>query len=273
VKHLLLSGFALTALAISPAMAADMPLKAPAPPPPIFSWTGFYIGVEGGAGWGTNEESAPQWQSCNTGTGVCGPIIVFLPAGAERSSYELNGWHGGGTVGFNWQNGLVVLGVEGDFSGSNIQGTSSCALGWDFNVNGVVAAPSGCTTKLAWFGTATARAGLAIDHALVYVKAGAAFGHFNESATVGFISNGPPTGLSATTSLSDNRLGVTAGIGVEYAVGGGWSGKIEYDYMDFGTKNYIFSFTGTLEGATVLNLSVDDREVVHVVKAGVNHKF
>jgi outer membrane immunogenic protein len=127
---------------------------------------------------------------------------------------------------------------------------------------------------LAWFGTATARAGVTIDHALVYVKAGAAWGHFDQSAIVGVIANGPPAGVFGTTSLSDTRLGFTAGMGIEYAVGGGWSAKVEYDYMDFGTKSKSYPFTGPLEGDGVLvHLSVDDRETAHVVKVGLNHRF
>jgi outer membrane immunogenic protein len=133
MKQSVLRSVALATLLVTPAMAADLPLKTPAPPAPVFSWTGFYIGLEGGAGLGTTENSATAFQVCRAG--VCGPVIPFLPAGAARSSYGLSGWHGGGTAGYNWQTGPVVLGVEGDFSGANIQGSSDCALGFDFNLS------------------------------------------------------------------------------------------------------------------------------------------
>lgn len=254
------------------AQAADMvePFSKAPPATPAWSWSGFYIGVQGGSAWGTTEDSATSFNLCFSG--VCFPQQTFTPPGAERSGYSINGLHGGGTAGFNWQFGQVVAGVEGDFSGANIDGSADCALGFSFN-NGFSHMPTGCRTRLPWFGTLDARLGASIEHALVYVKAGGAFAHFDRDEIVGSISNFPG-GLQGNGSFGENRMGVAVGTGVEYALGRNWSAKLEYDYMDFGTRTFVLTTTGTLFGANNSNnLSVDVRERVHVIKAGLNYRF
>src|ERR1700730_3417456 len=92
------------------AVAADLPpvyTKAPTPPPAAWSWTGFYLGLQGGAGWGTRQDSLTATQTCPLG--VCGPIIPVTPfPNLFQSPYGLNGLHGGGTAGLNWQTGPVI---------------------------------------------------------------------------------------------------------------------------------------------------------------------
>src|SRR5262245_8003437 len=127
------------------AQAADMPVKAPVYSAP-FNWTGFYIGAHIGAGWATTEFSNP-----NSG-------IVF-------SNYNLNGFLGGGQIGYNWQSGWAVFGVEADASWTDIKGSSDCFT-FDF-----------CRSKIDALGTITARFGGTVDHALIYVKGGGAWAH------------------------------------------------------------------------------------------------
>jgi len=273
MKRLVIVSLACAALGCGSAIAADLPLKASAPlPPPAWSWSGFYLGVQGGSGWGTTEDSATSFVNCFGGT--CLAPQTFTPPGAERSSYTINGFHGGGTAGFNWQFGQIVAGVEGDISGANIEGTGDCALGFSFNL-GTGHAPAGCHTKMTWFGTLTGRLGVTVDHALVFVKAGGAWANFDRDVTLGLIANTPPgVPFQGNGSFSENRSGVTIGTGVEYALGTNWSAKVEYDYMDFGTKSATFATTGTLFGAgNVNNLNVDVRERVHVVRACLNYRF
>src|SRR6202521_4016890 len=104
----LLIGTAISLAMVAGAAAADLPVytKAPPPAPPSWSWTGFYVGVQGGSGWGTNEMNETSVQLV-PGTGV----IPVVPNSAS-ASYGLNGWHGGGTAGYNWQAGQIVFGVE-----------------------------------------------------------------------------------------------------------------------------------------------------------------
>jgi outer membrane immunogenic protein len=272
MRRLVIASLACAALASGSAIAADMPLKAPAPPPPAWSWTGFYIGVQGGAGWGTSEDLATSFQNCTAG--VCGPVTPFGAPGVERSTYTINGLHGGGTVGLNWQSGQIVFGVEADISGANIDGTGDCSesLGRSFN-QGFTSSSAGCHTKLTWFGTAAGRLGVTIDHALLFVKAGGAWAHFDQDATMTtFVTNGPGS-LTGTTALGTTRTGYMVGTGIEYALGSNWSAKVEYDFMDFGTKSLNFPFTGTTFGPVTVPLFADDRERVHVVRAGLNYRF
>src|ERR1700758_3743392 len=105
------------------AAAADLSV-APlykAPPPqasPVYNWTGFYLGANGGGGWGRS-----WWQSQSTGI-------------------DLSGGQVGGTAGYNWQFGNAVLGLEGDIDWSNLKGTASSTL-----------CPFGCTTSDTWLST------------------------------------------------------------------------------------------------------------------------
>jgi outer membrane immunogenic protein len=252
---------AATAADISPApVFAKAPIAAAAP----FSWSGFYLGAQGGAGWGTTTDDVRSF--------AVNPISGDnFSATAITPQDQINGWHGGFTAGYNWQVNQLVLGVEGDWSFADISGKGDCSdLPNRLNPDIICSR----TSKLGNFATIDGRVGFAVDHALVYVKGGAAYGHFTQaaSAEIPFI---PPFGVFSA-SATDNRWGVTAGVGVEYAFARNWSAKLEYDYLDFGTR------TVTLNGSVNPNafgapasVSVTDsiREQVSVVRAGVNYRF
>lgn len=143
MKSVLVSGALLGAMVAAPAMAADLakpqsyPVKAQvAAPPPVFSWTGFYIGANAGYAWGSGKGAADYY-------GV-----------------SPDGWFGGGQVGYNYQfQNNMLVGVEADLQGSDISG----------NANGV-------NSKLDYFGTVRARLGYAYDRFLPYVTGGLAYG-------------------------------------------------------------------------------------------------
>ncbi|HKM55194.1 MAG TPA: hypothetical protein VJY33_17425 [Isosphaeraceae bacterium] len=125
MKKLLLTGVAFTALVTGSAMAADQ--AAPAFRRPVlveapFSWSGFYIGIQGGAGWGATDLN----QTSVAVSGLGFPTPATPVTNFESASYPLNGWHGGGTAGYNWEIGQLVLGVEGDISAANINGRGNC---------------------------------------------------------------------------------------------------------------------------------------------------
>jgi len=145
MKKILLASVALLALGTISASAADMarrpmPTKAPAYEP-IYSWTGPYIGINGGGGWGRSDFSAP------------------FPTG----SFDTSGGLIGGTLGYNWQMNQLVFGLEGDIDWSNIRGSAPCA-------------GTTCQTRNDWLGTARGRLGYAFGRFLPYVTGGAAFG-------------------------------------------------------------------------------------------------
>jgi outer membrane immunogenic protein len=135
----------------SAASAADMSVKAPAYKAPMvapaFSWTGIYVGINGGWGWGTS-----KWTTVVTGI--------------TTGDFNIDGGMVGGTVGINYQIGSWVWGMESDLDASWMKGstTNACA--------------GGCTTQNTWFGTARGRLGYAWDHWMVYATGGAAFGNF-----------------------------------------------------------------------------------------------
>jgi outer membrane immunogenic protein len=122
-------------------------VKAPIYNPP-FTWTGFYLGLNGGGGWGGS-----TWD--------------------RTGSFDLSGGVIGGTAGFNWQTGPAVLGVEGDLDWSGVSGTT------------VAGCAAGCTTRNGWLGTVRGRAGYSFDRFLPYVTGGLAFGDIHAS-TPGF---------------------------------------------------------------------------------------
>jgi len=267
-RHHALTTVALAACVAGSAHAADLP-AAPmykAPDVPAWSWSGFYIGLEGGGGWATSEQSLTGIQETAPLTGPVVPV-----GGLAVGSQSMTGLFGGAAVGVNWQAGPAVFGLEGDINWSNIDGTNACSGLFSFLGNGALQA--GCNTKMPWFATATARVGATVDHALLYVKGGAAWAEFDHTITSGAV--GLPAGISGPSyTLSDSRLGFTVGAGIEYALGSNWSAKLEYDYMDFGTKNLAFAPTSLGVLAPVaLALDADDRERVQLIKAGLNYRF
>ena len=237
---LLFAGIAQTA------SAADLPMKAPIPMVAPYSWTGVYVGGQLGAGWGTSETTL-------------GAIPTLgLAAGLPLSTTNPSGVLGGGQLGFNWQTGWVVLGVEGDFDGASLKSTSPCS---------VAGLPFSCSDNTNWLATASGRVGGVVNERLLaYVKGGGAWEHAKYSLS-------DPTGAAfpagSSFSSTDTRLGWLLGMGAEYAFTDHWSGFIEYNFMDFGSRNES-SFLPAPVGAVVTG-SVADK--LNVVKAGVNYKF
>jgi len=254
MKRLLLGTMALIGLlSAGAAQAADMPVKAApvAAPPPPFSWSGFYIGAHVGAGWGTVESDIPI-------DGFAIPI----------SSHTINGFLGGGQVGWNWQvNPWLVFGFEGQFSGADIKGDAPC-VGIAFNL-------FNCHTKVNWVASAAGRLGFAYNQTLFYVKGGGAWADSNYSAD--FLSAGV-----ATFTASSTRSGWMVGAGIEQAFWTNWSAKLEYNFMDFGTDNIGFAFNHSCMRATPTaavvttgscDVPVDVTQKIHLIKFGLNYRF
>jgi outer membrane immunogenic protein len=234
--------FALSALA--PAMAADLAArpytKAPAALAPVLSWTGFYIGAQGGGGWGSSDEvffNAPN-------------TAAFI--GTQK--YDTSGGFAGGVVGYNWQAGAFVLGAEADYHWADISGRSAV-----INVGPPNLADT-YFTQLRGFGDIKGRLGYAAGPALFFVSGGAAVGdiqHRYDAALNGGVAN--------TFVQNDTRWGYTVGAGVEYMFAPNWSGKIEYNYIDLGKSTIQYSAAPT-------NRS-EWNDTFHTVKAGINYHF
>ena len=221
------------------AIAADFPTRTVyrMPPQPYSSpWTGFYLGGHIGGAFATSD-----WVSTTPG---------FV--GLNDASAGLSGFIGGGQVGFNYQFDRIVTGIEADGSWANLNKTvASCFQD----------PTQSCTTKADWFATLTGRLGFTSDRTLFYAKGGAAWGAFK------YANPCPTTCTSPNYSANETRSGWTAGGGIEYALTGNWSVKLEYDYLDFGTA--APTFVGTAHDT----FTEDVNNRVHMVKAGFNFRF
>ena len=231
-----------------PALAADLstPLyKVPPVAPPPFSWTGCYVGVEGGGAWGQSQHVAATAPN---------PATVGLPITLR---FNLAGALAGGTVGCNYQVGNVVLGVENDMSWTN-KGASSPDMP-PFSLGAI------SSTNEKWIDTLRGRVGWAWDRFLVYGTAGAAF----TGVDVGVCS---PTAICISDSRT--RTGWSAGVGGEWAVWSVPAGtatlKIEYLHADFGAG--LFVSPPIVVGRNTFD-SRNVRLTDDIVRAGLNWKF
>ncbi len=222
MKRLFLACVGVAALT-GAAAAADLYRPAPAPYykapayAPTYTWSGFYIGVNGGWGFGQS-----AWDT--------------------TGSFDVSGGLVGGTLGYNYQIGQAVVGLEGDIDWADINGTTTalpfCALG--------------CKTNDTWLSTVRGRLGYAADRFMPYITGGAAFGDIKAS--------GPGlAGGSATNA------GWTVGGGIEAAIAGHWTAKAEYLYVDLGSFNCGFG-CGPLPTDNVSFRT-------NLVRAGINYRF
>jgi opacity protein-like surface antigen len=207
------------------------------------NWTGLYAGAHAGGGWGTND-----W---NSATGVLGLSGTLFPGSAD-----VNGLLGGGQVGYNYQTGAWVFGLQADASLSNLNGTAKCAT---------FAGPAGpisgtCNNDVTDFGTITGRVGESVGKFLLYADAGAAWAHDKSSVTS--FTVGPLSSFG-----SDTRWGWTLGGGIAYALTANWSLFAEYDYLSLGSKGETLN--DAVFGQSVVNIE----EKLHVMKVGANYKL
>ncbi len=218
----ILGATAMLALA-SGASAADLPRKS-APqqfvqPLPIFTWTGFYVGINGG---------------------------YLFDTGGSRQSGE--GFSIGGTVGYNYQIGNIVVGLEGDLAYVEQNNRNSFAFG---------AGNGFGSNDMTYFGTVRGRLGFAFDRFLVYGTGGLAFADQNNNSNFGGFGR----------SSNDVQFGYTIGAGLEYALTNNWSVKAEYLYYDLGSsRNSTF-----VAGPGFFTNNSDNRG--SVVRAGINYRF
>jgi outer membrane immunogenic protein len=231
----LISGVA--ALAASNATAADMPVKAAQRTmvAPAFSWTGFYAGVNLGYGWARVSGSSS----------VAGGLLT----GATSSGTgNLDGINGGGQVGFNYQTGMIVWGIEGDFQGSGqSQTTTTGALTEE--------------DRLRSFATVRGRVGVtAWDRGLLYVTGGYAWMDARSRVT---------SGGTTLIDLSANKGGWTVGGGAEWMFMPNWSTKLEYLYMRADNVTGSAAIAAPIGGTITSNSRFENS----VIRVGLNYHF
>ena len=198
------AGFA--AAAMPGAQAADMPIKAPRYVEPAANWSGLYIGAHAGAAW--------QRSDVTTNTGFFAPY-TFIPN--PNASISKTGFIGGGQIGYNWQRGNFVFGVEGDISA--LSGRASADVGGYFELT--------YSSKIRWLSTVRGRFGLAVGDTMAYMTAGVAFGGVKNSVAF--------TGESPSYSNSKTKTGWTVGGGVEHMLNRNWTIGLEGLFVDLGS--------------------------------------
>ncbi len=247
-------GFATTA-SVAPALAADIAVPGPSyypksiPPPAVYDWTGIYFG--GHVGGGILTDSVSQ-----NGVSTSATATSLLSSGNLRPAGVL----GGAQIGANYEFVPWVVGIEGSWTDSAISGSTliACSACPTLGTPPATVVQERFTSHALWFAALTGRAGYAANDWLFYAKAGGAWLHvsYTEDLLVG-------AGVTAATQvISDNRTGFTAGAGIEFGMTENLSGKIEYDFYGFGTKNYNFGFT-----------PVSVHSNLHTLTVGLNYRF
>jgi len=298
VRKVFVAGVAVAALFAAPAMAGDLPIIAPsyaplyrAPPIIALSWTGCYLGGHIGGSFVDKKFGGPFVDNAVPSTfGAPTSFAISDP------SVDLNstGLLGGGQVGCNFQfAGNWVIGFEADASGANQQGGGDSSLitegavlnGTLPGITTVVSSNGTASSRTDFIATATGRLGYTfgrLGEGMVYAKGGAAWARdryqFNGqvlTSPCGVVAIVPFPQCVLVNSfvtpfnfgVSETRVGWTVGAGVEWAVWENWSVKLEYDYLDFGSRTVTFNDPQL--GAA--NISVSQR--ISEVKLGVNYRF
>lgn len=199
------------------------------------SWQGFYVGLNAGTLWGKTDWDYPTFGT-STEPKYAGALL-------------------GGQMGYNYQMGKWVLGLEGDIAWSNTKGAAACPSAYFYT----------CETEMSWFATVTGRAGYSWERTLFYVKGGLAMADVTQQTSYN-LSNyglvaGPPTGPINGSSVI--AMGWTVGLGAEYSITANLSAKAEYLYYDLGTDGFVVDYA----------TPVDARERGGLARVGLNWRF
>jgi len=281
---------ALVAVAGS-ALAADLPYRTAAPAPyvaaPVFTWTGFYVGLNAGAAFNNRNSGSIT-------SGLSAPNNVFYTDGGNSNDASFTG---GVTAGYNMQFGSFVAGVEGDVNYLNRRKGGSgvfpaprdLTAGFDDRTDFTVSHGGGSN----WFGTLRGRLGFAFDRALVYATGGLAFGgkggNFGVTQRDYYEINPGAFLVTGTRSLSSSSsdsssIGWALGGGAEYALTQSTSVKLEYLHVDLGSRSQTFATlasdgappNGPPVGATMGAgniITVHQKNSFNLLRAGVNFRF
>jgi outer membrane immunogenic protein len=267
LKKLLLGAIATVAIATiafsATAFAADLsapthtyaPASAPMIAAPIYDWSGFYIGINGGGG-----SSRKCWDLL---TNVSLATIPATPEGCHNAT----GGIVGGQIGYRWQSAAWVFGLEAQGDWSNLSGS---------NISVFASSPSGPfpnllanRSKIDAIGLLTGQVGYSWNTFLLYVKGGAAVTHDRYEGFTNVASAGIPAG-TIFDRASETRWGGVVGLGGEYAFAGNWSVGLEYDHLFMGSRSNILSTGGGVAGEDRRD---NIRQDVDMLTARINYRF
>jgi outer membrane immunogenic protein len=240
MKKFLLGTVALIAFA-APAAAADMAARpiTKAPPAPvavIYDWSGFYIGANGG--WGTSRK--------------CWDFLPLAGGSIAEGCHDADGGTVGGQIGYRWQAGTWVFGIEGQGNWADFQGSNVSLIDPTLRNE----------SRIDAFGLITGQVGYAANNVLFYVKGGAAV------TSDRFRIFDVPTGLQIATTGDDSRWGAVVGAGIEFGFAPNWSIGVEYNHLFMEDRDHTFvDATGAFFGTDRISQDVD------IVTARINYRF
>ena len=238
MKKYLLASAALVMMGfVAPASAADLAARPYTKAPPLmvaaYDWSGFYIGANGG--YGTARKT---WDFITPG----GAFV------ATEGSHDSDGATAGGQIGYRWQSGQIVYGIEAQGNWADLRGSNVSVFSPTFTN----------TSRLRAFGLFTGQIGYAFNNALLYVKGGAAVTDNRYSTTNGILA----------ASATDTRFGAAVGAGLEYGFTPNWSAAVEYNHLFVEGRNYNFTTpAGTLVGNDRIRGDAD------LITAKINYRW
>jgi outer membrane immunogenic protein len=259
----ILGGMVMAAALSGSAFAADLPprtyAKTPAPAP-VTNWSGLYVGGNLGYGWGSGNTdfSFPDEFGFNNTT-----------LGARSS-----GVIGGAQLGYNWQIGSVVTGLEADIQGSSIKASARAPAIPTFVPVDSFESSLSSEHKLSWFGTVRGRLGVTVTpELLLYGTGGLAYGRVDASANWFASEAAGAFQQQAPASVSKTKIGWTAGAGAEWMFARNWSAKLEYLYVDLGSESAIGDVTANflIPNPAKVGYTWHTRE--NIARVGVNYHF
>jgi outer membrane immunogenic protein len=261
------------ALASGSALAADMPVKAPLAPAPIYSWTGWYVG--GNVGWaGERDPGTSNFTDTSPG------LFPSATSNPQSNSPSASSAIGGVQAGYNWQiTPRYVLGVEGDWDWLRASYGFCRQTSFD-SIACLDAPPNGAgfesiASQANWIATARARLGVTWDRFMFYGTGGVAFGDIKTTESLSCLDEGcgdiSTLKLAASSTFDQTKVGWTAGLGVEGFLDPSWSIKAEWLHVDLGNLNETFPTVGNAGGTESVVWSRDAR--FDTVRVGLNYHF
>jgi outer membrane immunogenic protein len=280
---------AILALSGAPTLAADMAVKARPMSAPIqaaYNWTGFYVGLNGGYGWGNASSTNDPVDPASIFFFGPGPGI-FIPSDLN-SSFRQSGAIAGGQAGYNWQFNSVVVGIESDLQWSNVRGSDLHTK--SFNGDAMI---FDAERRLEWFGTLRARLGfLAAPNLLIYGTGGLAYGETWAHGDVSFANPFGPTNIGVgingvslvcqtqgppspcyTGTNRETSVGWSAGAGAEYLFTANWTAKLEYLHVDLPGNSVTLISPSPPSSPGVSMNGRFNHQAYDFVRFGFNYKF
>ncbi len=273
-RSLLLSS-ALSLAAIGGTFAADLPstkgepVYTPPPPPPP-TWTGFYIGVNGGYGGGQFVYPLDGALTGAMGVGTLAPGGGV--SGNGNANITSSGFLAGGQIGYNYQfpASNFVAGVEADIDWTSIRGQLGASLNASDAAGDSLSANGYAGSHLEYLGTARVRLGYAFGNLLPYITGGFAYGQTSSYYNLSYTTSGPNIGSNSGdygNSAQHFQTGWTAGAGLEYQITPNLTFKTEYLYASLSPAT-LYSISGT-----GFYFNLQERTTINEVRAGLNYRF